>query len=93
LDDPGEKGFGDCASLEIDPMGIVYVEARPRGLQEGSAVDDYVVEDAASYPLGTFKTLRDAIAWAKLKGHVVRVPRVRRHLNDKTMPEQWRKVT
>ncbi len=28
-------------------MAIVYVEARPKGRQEGSAITDYVVEDHA----------------------------------------------
>ena len=71
---------------------MVYIEARPKGLREGSAVDDYVVEDLAGFPLGTFKTLKDAIAWAKLKGHTVYVPHVR-HLNDRTVLTHWRRVT
>jgi hypothetical protein len=26
-------------------MAIVYIEARPKGRQEGTAIDDYVIED------------------------------------------------
>ena len=28
-------------------MANVYIEPRPKGRQEGSAIDDYVVEDGA----------------------------------------------
>ena len=37
-------------------MTTVYVEARPKGRKEGSAITDYVVEDHADNVLGTFKT-------------------------------------
>ena len=37
-------------------MPNVYVEARPKGRPEGSAVDDIVVEDHADHVLATFKT-------------------------------------
>ncbi len=37
-------------------MATVYVEARPKGRQEGADVTDYVVEDHADHPLGTFRT-------------------------------------
>lgn len=50
-------------------MGNVYVEARPKGRSEGSHIDDYVVEDHANHVLATFKTQREAIDWAKSKGH------------------------
>jgi hypothetical protein len=43
-------------------MPNVYVEARPKGHPEGSAIDDYVVEDHADRVLGTFKTQHEAIA-------------------------------
>ena len=46
-------------------MANVYVEARPKGRQEGSPIDDYVVEDHADHALGTFKTQREAIDWSK----------------------------
>ena len=37
-------------------MANVYVEARSKGRREGSAIDDYVVEDHADHVLGTFRT-------------------------------------
>lgn len=39
----------------------VYVEARPKGRPEGSAIEDYVVEDHADHVLATFKTQQEAI--------------------------------
>ena len=50
-------------------MPKVYVEARPKGRLEGSAIDDYVVEDHADHVLATFKTQQEAIAWAKKNNH------------------------
>jgi hypothetical protein len=70
-------------------MANVYVEARPKGRTEGSAIDDYVVESAADLVLATFKTQREAIEWAKRQGHAPSVARVR-HLNDKKRPDHWR---
>ena len=46
-------------------MPNVYVEARPKGRTEGSAIDDYVVEDHGDHVLATFKTQQEAITWAK----------------------------
>jgi hypothetical protein len=70
-------------------MANVYVEARPKGRPEGSAITDYVVEDHADHALGTFKTQQEAINWAKHNGHAPLVARVR-HLNDKKRPDHWR---
>jgi hypothetical protein len=70
-------------------MANVYVEARPKGRPEGSAIQDYVVEDHANNELGTFRTQKEAIDWAKSKGHAPLVARVR-HLNDKKNPDHWR---
>ena len=70
-------------------MANVYVEARPKGRPEGSRIDDYVVEDHADHVLGTFKTQREAIDWAKAQGHHPLVARVR-HLNDRKKPDHWR---
>jgi hypothetical protein len=61
-------------------MANVYIEPRPKGRQEGSAIDDYVVEDGADQVLKTFNTQQ---------GHHPLVARVR-HLNNKKMPDQWR---
>jgi hypothetical protein len=70
-------------------MPNVYIEARPKGRAEGTHIDDYVVEDQADGVLDTFKTQREAIDWAKSKGHHPLVARVR-HLNDKRKPDHWR---
>ena len=72
-------------------MAAAFVEARPKGRPEGSPITDYVVEDHADHVLGTFKTQKDAIDWAKKNGHSPHVARVR-HLNDKKKPDQWRAV-
>jgi hypothetical protein len=74
---------------EEKTMANVYVEARPKGRPEGSAIQDYVVEDHANHELGTFKTQKEAIDWAKAKGHGPLVARVR-HLNDNKNPDHWR---
>jgi hypothetical protein len=70
-------------------MANVFVEARPKGRPEGSAIQDYVVEEKGDRVLGTFSTQREAIDWAKAQGHHPLVARVR-HLNDKNKPDHWR---
>ncbi len=70
-------------------MANVYIEARPKGRPQGSPIDDYVVEDHVDHVLGTFKTQREAIDWAKRNGHAPLFARVR-HLNDKKKPDYWR---
>jgi hypothetical protein len=70
-------------------MANVYVEARPKGRPEGSRIDDYVIEDDMDRVLGIFSTQREAIDWAKARGHAPLVARVR-HLNDKKRPDHWR---
>jgi hypothetical protein len=37
-------------------MANVFIEARPKGHQQGTRIDDYVVEDHADHVLETFKT-------------------------------------
>ena len=59
-------------------MANVYVEARPKARPEGSAIHDYLVEDHANHELGTFKTQREAIDWAKVNGHAPLVLRPNR---------------
>jgi hypothetical protein len=73
-------------------MTIVFIEARPKGRPEGSAIEDYVVEEQGDRVLKTFKTQAEAIAWAKSEGHSPHVARVR-HLNDKKIPDHWRLVS
>jgi len=63
-------------------MANVYVEARPKGREEGAHIDDSDV-------LATFKTQHEAIAWEKKEGHHPLVARVR-HVNDKKKPDHWR---
>jgi hypothetical protein len=77
------------SDIERKRMATVFVEARPKGRPEGSPITDYVVEDHADHALGTFKTQREAIDWAKRNSHVPHVARVR-HLNDKKRPDHWR---
>jgi hypothetical protein len=69
-------------------MANVYIEPRPKGWPEGTHIEDYVVEDPADHALGTFRTQRDAIEWAKKKGHTPLVARIRL-LNDKKKPDHW----
>ncbi len=70
-------------------MANVFVEPRPKGRQEGSAIEDYVVEDHTDHALATFKTQHEAIEWARNNGYSPHVARVR-HLNDKKVPDHWR---
>jgi hypothetical protein len=70
-------------------MPNVYIEARPNGRPEGSAVEDFVVEDHADHLLAAFKTQGEAIEWARKNNHSPLVARVR-HLNDKKMPNHRR---
>jgi hypothetical protein len=72
-------------------MPNVYVEPRPKGRPEGSAIEDYVVEDHADHALNTCKTQQEAIDWAKKNGHTPHVARVR-HLHDKKKPDHWREA-
>jgi hypothetical protein len=72
-------------------MVVVFVEARPKGKANGSAIDDYVVEDHADHVLYTSKTQVEAINWAKESGHKPHVARVR-DLNDKKRPDHWREA-
>jgi hypothetical protein len=79
--------------FEVDSksMGNVYIVARPKGRHEGTAIEDYVIEDYKDRVLKTFKTQAEAITWAKGQGHSPHVARVR-HLNDKKIPDHWRSV-
>lgn len=72
-------------------MAVVYIEARPKGRPEGSAITDYVVETQGDQVLTTTRTQQEAIDWSKRNGHSPHVARVR-HLNDKKRPDHWRAV-
>jgi hypothetical protein len=70
-------------------MPNVFIEARPKGRTEGSAIDDYVVEDRAGHVLATFQTQLEAIEWAKTQDQKPLVARIR-HRNDRARPDDWR---
>jgi hypothetical protein len=72
-------------------MAVVFIEARPKGRPEGSAIEGYVAETEGNHVLGNFTTQQEAIEWARKAGHSPRVARVR-HLNDKKKPDHWRAV-
>lgn len=55
-------------------MTNIYIEARPKGRREGSAITDYVVEDQLDRVLRTFATQRQAIDWAKEQGIILLLP-------------------
>ena len=70
-------------------MAKVYIEPRPKGRPEGTAIEDYAVEDHANSELAVRKTQQDAIDWAKAQGHSpIMVARVRN--TDKGNPDHWR---
>jgi hypothetical protein len=52
-------------------MTNVFIEPRPKGRPEGSAIDDYVIEDHADHVLAMFKTQAGAIKWAKGNGQIL----------------------
>ena len=69
-------------------MANVYVEPRPKGRAEGTAIEDYAVEDRANNVLSTYRTQAEAIVWAKARGHLPLVARVRN--TNKGNPDHWR---
>lgn len=72
-------------------MAIVYIEPRPKGRAEGTAIEDYAVETATPGPaLKIFITQQQAVDWAKAAGHSVLVPQIRNA--DKTKPDQWQEA-
>jgi hypothetical protein len=70
-------------------MVNVYIEPRPKGRPEGSPITGYAVENDANHELVHFDTQKEAIDWAKARGHHPLVARVR-HVNDKKVPDHWR---
>ena len=56
-------------------VATVFIEAGPKGRPEGSAIEDYVVEEQGDRVLKTFKTQGEAIIWAKSEGHPPRSAR------------------
>jgi hypothetical protein len=43
-------------------MANVHIEARPKGRQEGTSIEDYVLEEQGDRVLKTFKTQAEAIS-------------------------------
>jgi hypothetical protein len=87
----GVKGETEVVTEARPEMAKVFIEPRPKGRQEGSAIKGYVVEEQGDHVLKTFETQEEAIAWAKSEGHSPSVARVR-HQNDKRVPDHWRPV-
>lgn len=71
-------------------MANVFVEPRPKGKPEGTAIADYVLEHAGGLRVTDtdYKTQEDAIDAAKNLGHHPLVARVRH--TDKGKPDHWR---
>ncbi len=71
-------------------MANVYVEPRPKGRPEGTAIADYVLEYPGDKPVTAvaYRTQKEAIDAAKSLGHAPLVARVR-HTN-KGNPDHWR---
>ena len=53
---------------EREVMTTVYIEARPKGRREGTAIVDYVVEEQGDRFLKAFKTQEEAILGRRVKG-------------------------
>jgi hypothetical protein len=49
-------------------MANVYIEVRPKGRQEGTSIEDYVVEEQGDRVLKTFKTQAEAITGRRVRG-------------------------
>jgi hypothetical protein len=71
-------------------MAIVYIEPRPKGRPEGTAIDDYAVETAGDVVLKVTKTQAEGVTWAKANSHTPHVARVRN--TNKGKPDHWRAV-
>ena len=71
-------------------MANVYVEPRPKGRPEGTAIADYVLEYAGDKPVTNvaYGTQKQAIDAAKSLGHAPLVARVRN--TSKGNPDHWR---
>jgi hypothetical protein len=69
-------------------MTVVYIEPRPKGRPEGTAIVDYAAETSADVELETFDTQEAAVEWAKAHGFTPYVARVRD--TDKGNSHHWR---
>ena len=71
-------------------MSNVYVEPRPKGRPEGTAITDYVLEHAGGQSVDNrvHATQASAVSAAKALGHQPLVARVRN--TNKGNPDHWR---
>jgi hypothetical protein len=71
-------------------MPVVFIEPRPKGVPEGSPIEDYAVETSGSNVLSTSTTQQGAVDWAKEQGYTPLVAHVRR--THKGNRDHWRRV-
>ena len=83
--------IGRDLDLDLKIVTKVYIEAAPKGSREGTAIENYVVEERGGRVLRTFTTQAEAITWAKNEGYSPHVARIR-HLNDKKIADYWRTI-
>ena len=72
----------------MSTMVNVYIEPRPKGRAEGSAIDEYAIETVHGEELATKQTQEEAIRWAKSLGYHPLVARV--HNTSRGNPNHWR---
>lgn len=87
------ESFRNChfvPQFTEERMPNVYVEPRPKGRPEGTAITDYILEFANGVPVTNhaYATQQAAVDAAKAMGHHPLVSRVRH--TDKGKPDQWR---
>ncbi|MBV8820557.1 MAG: DUF2188 domain-containing protein [Acidobacteriaceae bacterium] len=71
-------------------MANVFVEPEPKGREEGTAIDHYVLElgKGKRADQTNYKTQEEAIQAARRLGHTPLVARVRK--TDQGNPDHWR---
>ena len=71
-------------------MANVYVEPRPKGRPEGTAITDYILEYAHEARVNNvdYRTQAEAVSDAKKLGHQPLIARVRN--TSKGNPDHWR---
>jgi len=81
---------GGNLQLKENAVTNVYVEPRPKGRPEGTAITDYVLEYAHGAPVTSvaYGTQKEAVDAAKRLGHHPLVARVRN--TNKGNPDHWR---
>jgi hypothetical protein len=69
---------------------VVFIEPRPKGCPEGSAIVDYAVETSAGNVLSNFPSQDAAIDWAKERGYAPLIARVRH--THKGNRDHWQRI-